>query len=117
MQSCFREEDLLFRFGGEEFVVILQIPDRTTSQVALERLRSTIEETDFPGGVGRVTISIGAIKMSSKIFHTTLMDYADQALYYAKNNGRNQVVFFSLLVAEGIAKYEDDHELGEIEMF
>lgn len=115
MKTCFREDDLLFRFGGEEFVIILKSPTKDTSSIALERFRKTIEDTEFPG-VGKVTISLGATEMIRGIFHVTLLDYADQSLYYSKNNGRNCLTFFDELVDKGEAKLEQA-PAGEVDLF
>ncbi len=111
IKACFREDDMIFRFGGEEFVVILRSENRTTCEVALERLREKISKYDFPR-VGNVTISIGVTELISDIFHVTLMDYADKALYHSKNSGRNQTTFFEDLVASGEAKEQEINEGG-----
>lgn len=94
MRATFREDDLLYRFGGEEFVVILKCPDQGACSAALERFRKLVETTEFPG-VGHITISIGAVRIDPDIFHVNLLDYADQALYASKDNGRNQVNFLN----------------------
>lgn len=92
MQGHFRESDYLFRFGGEEFVIIIRAPHEDQAEQAFERFRRAIEEHIFPQ-VGQVTISIGVTKMDPSIFTAALLDHADKALYYAKQNGRNQVCF------------------------
>jgi two-component system cell cycle response regulator len=111
LKGCFREDDMIFRFGGEEFVVILRSEDRATCEVALERLREKIAKYDFPR-VGSVTVSVGVTELISDIFHVTLMDYADQALYHSKGSGRNQITFFEDLVASGKAKEQEINEGG-----
>ena len=111
IKGCFREDDMIFRFGGEEFIVILRSEDRTTCEVALERLREKIATYDFPR-VGNVTISIGVTELISDIFHVTLMDYADKALYHSKDSGRNQTSFFEDLVTTGKAKEQEINEGG-----
>ncbi|MEH6348354.1 MAG: GGDEF domain-containing protein [Bermanella sp.] len=111
IKGCFREDDMVFRFGGEEFVVILRSEDRTTCQVALERLREKIANYEFPR-VGSVTISIGVTELISDTFHVTLMDYADKALYHSKGSGRNQTTFFEDLVTSGKAKEQEINEGG-----
>jgi len=115
MKSCFREDDMLFRFGGEEFVIILRAPNREECTVALERLRTEVETTQFPG-VGHVTVSLGVVKMERNVFHVTLMDYADQALYYSKNHGRNQVTFFADMLEKGEGQVASEVS-GEIDLF
>ncbi len=106
LKSVFRGDDMIFRFGGEEFVVIIRCADQASSRLTLERLRRTVEAHSFPQ-VGQVTISIGATRMVREVFAMTLLDYADQALYHSKKNGRNQVTFFEDMVASGIAKKEE----------
>ncbi|MBI5848995.1 MAG: GGDEF domain-containing protein [Nitrospirae bacterium] len=115
LKSVFREDDMLFRFGGEEFVVILRCPDKEGCKIALERLRRTVEEREFPQ-VGTVTISIGATRIDRSIFAMTLIDYADQALYHSKNRGRNQIAMFDDLIALGLASVKEI-ESGDITLF
>jgi len=115
MMSTFREDDMIFRFGGEEFVLILRSPDQAGCRTALDRFRQAIENFEFPQ-VGQVTISLGACRMSRDIFTATLLDYADRSLYHSKHNGRNQVTFFEDLVAAGLASIQEI-EPGEITLF
>lgn len=103
MKACFRTSDLLYRFGGEEFVVIAQCPDLDGAHIAFERLRKTIENFDFPQ-IGRVTVSIGAVQLQNGILATPLFDQADQALYHVKENGKNQVEFYQELVERELIK-------------
>lgn len=115
LKAVFREDDMIFRFGGEEFVVILRCADKEGCRTALERLRKTVEARNFPQ-IDRVTISIGATKIERSIFAMTLIDYADQALYHSKHNGRNQITMFDDMVEMGIASVERV-EPGEITLF
>lgn len=105
IQAEFRDNDMAFRFGGEEFVVILRSHNIESCRTALERLRNKIADYHF-AKAGQVTISIGATQLAHEVFHVTLMNYADQALYYSKNNGRNQVSFFEEMVEAGVAERE-----------
>lgn len=115
IKSIFREDDWIFRFGGEEFVLLIRCPDREACLQVLNRLRETVESHDFPQ-VGRVTISVGVTEMDREIFATTLLDYADQALYHGKQNGRNQVNLFEDLLARGLVKKEEV-AAGEVDFF
>ena len=115
MRASFRDDDMIFRFGGEEFVMIIRCPDQDACRVALDRFRTTVADTKFPQ-VGQVTISLGAIRMSRNTFTGTLLDYADKALYHSKHNGRDQVTFFEDLVAAGILETENI-ETGSIDFF
>lgn len=95
--------DLVARFGGEEFVILLPKTDRQGSFAAAEKLRQCVEETLFtqPQGTstGRLTLSLGLAEFpaDSKEMYE-LLDRADRALYRAKETGRNRVVAW----AEGI---------------
>lgn len=113
--STFREDDFVFRFGGEEFVLLVRTSDMTAARAALERLRRVVAEYTFPQ-IGQVTISIGCTRFTPEVFVATLLDYADQALYFSKKNGRNMVTFFEDMVAKGDAA-EEIVESGSIELF
>ncbi len=104
MRDTFRGADRLFRFGGEEFVVILNAPDETMAAAGFNRFRNSVEGHEFPQ-VGRVTCSIGFTAVSAMDVPTDVVGRADEALYYAKEHGRNQVCCYERLVIEGaIAK-------------
>jgi len=101
MRAQFRPVDRLYRFGGEEFVVVLA---RTAPQVALlpfERLRATVAARTF-SRVGRVTVSIGVTRIGSLDDAAGAFGRADAALYHAKQNGRDQVHAWEDLVAAGL---------------
>lgn len=115
MKACFRTNDLLYRFGGEEFVVIAQCQNLESAQFAFERLRKTVENYDFPQ-IGQVTVSIGVVQLQTGLLATPLFDQADQALYHVKNNGKNQVAFYQELVSRGLIKPVKTL-LGEVELF
>jgi diguanylate cyclase (GGDEF)-like protein len=102
MRRSFRAGDLLYRFGGEEFVLVYAGDRNQAGEPALERFRQTVEAYEFPG-VGRVTVSIGFARISDPTTPAgILVDRADQAVYYAKANGRNQVRSWERLVEEGL---------------
>lgn len=86
-----RAIDLPARFGGEEFAVLLPGIDIDGGLIAAERIRSAIEN-EAVEGVGKVTASIG---VATFLRHTEdlgeLLEIADEAMYQAKQNGRNQV--------------------------
>jgi len=100
MRSAFRAQDKLFRFGGEEFVVLLKPTEAENAFNTFERFREQIAEHAFPQ-VGQVTISIGFARISLNDTPSIVLDNADEALYWAKENGRNQVWSYERLVAEG----------------
>lgn len=93
MNKTFRHNDFLFRFGGEEFVVILNLATRAGVEIAFNRFRTAIAEHNFPA-VGKVTVSIGITHINNLFMQTTLLDHADKALYHAKETGRNKVVVY-----------------------
>lgn len=105
LRNALRNDDLVFRFGGEEFVLMIRCAGRHEAAGLLERLRKSVEAQDIPQ-VGHVTISLGATELLRNIFAGTLLDYADKALYYSKQNGRNRLTFFEDMVAQGLAVRE-----------
>ena len=100
MTHNFRGTDQIYRFGGEEFVIVLDCATEAGAHVALERLRASIEAHEFPQ-VGRVTISLGYTQINRDDACTNCMERADNALYFAKGHGRNSVQNFEALVASG----------------
>ena len=93
MEKQFRYNDFLFRFGGEEFVVILNLVNQDEAEATFERFRTAIANHEFPA-VGQVTVSIGAAHINNDNQAATLLDRADKALYYAKHHGRNQLAVY-----------------------
>lgn len=93
MRQVFRRQDRFYRFGGEEFVVLLPSTDAAIADALFQRLRRTVETHDFPQ-VGRITVSLGYTQICSKDSPTGAFDRADQAVYLAKKSGRNRVVCF-----------------------
>lgn len=93
-----RGVDLACRFGGEEFVVLMPDTDYRQAQGVAERVRNAVAERAFDlGGPGRplaVTVSVGlALNESQDDVPETILKRADVALYRAKREGRNRVVF------------------------
>lgn len=111
MQATFRQEDLLFRYGGEEFIVVLKVPNKKDAEVAFERFRHTVETYKFPQ-VGHVTISIGYVQITGSDFPLTVVGRADKALYYAKEHGRNRLFNYEDLVARGELPGDKEDEAG-----
>lgn len=115
IRKYLRYDDLIFRFGGEEFVLIIKSADIEGARCGLQKLLNSVSSFIFPQ-VGKVTISAGAVCMTCNSYSKTLLDYADQALYYSKENGRNQLTFFEGMVEKGLAK-EQKIDFGEVAFF
>lgn len=88
-----RQTDKACRYGGEEFVVILPKCDLSGAMLLAERIRSTLEKRQFTtsAGVRSVTVSIGCAVSRHDDTHETLFARVDDALYQAKNSGRNRI--------------------------
>jgi diguanylate cyclase (GGDEF)-like protein len=114
MEKSFRQNDKLFRFGGEEFVVVLEPATAENARAVLERFRKAVEAFHFPQ-VGQVTVSIGYTHIHSDDIASTTVGHADEALYYAKQHGRNQVCCYEDLIASGAI--ESEHYQSDIELF
>ncbi len=113
LKSSFRANERIFRFGGEEFVILLRSATLENATMVFERLRKAIEQYPFPQ-VGRVTISLGFVSISGDT-PVVVLGHADQALYYAKQHGRNQVQLYDRLVAENLLHAQDAS--GSVEFF
>ena len=103
-----RKSDVFGRIGGEEFVILLPDAGYEDGVMIAERVRATIEETDI-NWVGKripVTISIGMLSVPAQAVTTAdeLMKLADEALYEAKEGGRNRVVPRELEATEAVAR-------------
>lgn len=112
MRVNFRFHDQLYRFGGEEFVVLMRCTNHADALAALERFRHQIEIHAFPQ-VGPITVSIGFTPLRDDDTPGGAFDRADKAVYYAKGHGRNQTCSFTTLVAAGelIEKADDADEI------
>ena len=91
LREATREVDCAARYGGEEFAVILDDTDLPGAMEVAERIRTRVESTEFPER--RITVSIGVAEFPRDAADANaLVAVADEALYIAKNEGRNQVV-------------------------
>ena len=101
MRSSFRLHDQLYRFGGEEFVVLLRCGSDGDALAAFERFRGNVERYAFPQ-VGRTTVSIGLSELRPGDTPSAAFERADKAVYWAKQNGRNRVAHHAELVRQGV---------------
>ncbi|WP_374956272.1 sensor domain-containing diguanylate cyclase [Halomonas ventosae] len=90
LQTTLRESDILGRWGGEEFMVLASHCDGQGALPLAERLRRCVEGVEL-GKLGRVTISIGVAGWHPGDTRKRLVARADEAMYRAKQNGRNRV--------------------------
>jgi len=97
LQRNIRGVDLACRYGGEEFMVLMPDTDRAQAHNIGERVRAAIEDAKFEAGVKRpleITVSAGIALMEGVTdTPSSIVKRADVALYKAKNDGRNRVVF------------------------
>lgn len=98
LRSSFRTQDLIFRFGGEEFVILLRSSLLEEAKKAFERFRANVEAHHFPR-LGTVTITLGFVSIGNET-PVEILGHADLALYYGKTHGRNQICFYNELVRE-----------------
>lgn len=89
----FRQTDLIFRYGGEEFVIILTETSGKNALIPLERLRKAVENYKFKFNKQdiNITLSIGVSSNTNLETAQEMFEEADKILYDAKNNGRNQI--------------------------
>lgn len=113
MSRSFRQCDLLFRYGGEEFAIIMthRLPLALT---VLERFRKSVEAYNFPQ-IGQKTVSIGVVEIGATDILSGVIDKADKALYHAKNGGRNRICSYESLHTEGVV--ETPKPGGDVELF
>jgi len=114
MRSNFRFHDHLYRFGGEEFVVLMRCNEPNQAATALERLRARAEAYAFPQ-VGRITVSVGFTQLRPGDTPAAAFERADKAVYWVKQNGRNQVASHADLVSSG--RLAESARDSDVELF
>ena len=94
LNETLRQVDLVGRWGGEEFLVLLPDTDHDGARIVAERLRIAIEALpSFRDGPPSVNCSIGMASYQGEENSAVFVDRADQALYRAKKAGRNRCEF------------------------
>lgn len=107
MRNSFRFHDQLYRFGGEEFVILMRCRHEQDAVQALERLRHNVQSYAFPQ-VGSITVSLGFSVLQPHDTPGAAFGRADKAVYHAKSHGRNQVVSYQDLVSSGVVQEQVD---------
>lgn len=95
LKSLFRITDLTARYGGEEFVILINNSTLKEGKIIAERVRQEVEHFEFDNNMSRlsVTASIGLVQYITGESVDSIITRADDALYEAKNLGRNRIVF------------------------
>lgn len=95
LTATLRKQDLISRWGGEEFLVLLPETDLEGVQVAAEKLRDIVCQSSFlyQGKSIRITLSIGGVICQDKDDWDACLKHVDRALYYGKNHGKNLAIF------------------------
>lgn len=114
MRRSLREGDNCYRYGGEEFIILLRDLAREQVMAVLQRLRGYVANHVFPQAM-HITVSIGFTQVGAQQFPAEIVEEADRALYYAKNHGRDQVRDFQALSLAG--EIEMPEASGSVEMF
>ncbi|MDN5331187.1 MAG: two-component system, cell cycle response regulator [Tepidanaerobacteraceae bacterium] len=99
IRKSLRDGDIVMRFGGEEFIVLLPKTDGEGAKKPLERIRKRIEEGVFTEKKIKITASIGAAVYPDDrpLSENEFIEFADAAMYGAKAQGKNRLVFYSQL--------------------
>lgn len=114
LRSGFRHSEYLYRFGGEEFIVLLRADDADEAHLAFDFFRRQLAAFEFPQ-VGTVTASVGFTRLRALDNAGSAVDRADRAVYHAKRNGRNQIHAYETLLSEGVLSEIDNS--GAVELF
>lgn len=91
VRRLIRQGDMLIRWGGEEFLIVLPATQLSEAGPLARRIRQAVREQQFPE-VGQITVSLGVAQLRRKDSVNSLIQRVDQALYQAKQKGRDRVV-------------------------
>lgn len=96
MKSIFRNDDVIVRWGGEEFLIIIKETNKSYVIEKLHTLRNNIKKYEFVYGENKfnITMTFGVRKIQSNVEFKENIRKTDNALYYGKQNGRDCIVYF-----------------------
>lgn len=112
MRKTFRKRDRLYRFGGEEFVLLIRNVDFNNALQKLEAFRNAVANYQFPQ-VGHFTVTIGFVQVHTSDTPEMVVGNADEALYYGKAHGRNQVNCYGTLIEKSLLSLKKYHNEAE----
>lgn len=95
LKQFLREEDKFFRYGGDEFVIIMNCPIHVVEQ-RMEAFREKVAQTSISYGVLQIvtSLSIGLYSLEDNFECHEVLDTVDKALYYSKRSGKNKVSLY-----------------------
>ncbi|MBN1980411.1 MAG: diguanylate cyclase [Chitinivibrionales bacterium] len=103
----YRKTDICCRYGGEEFVILLPNTSLAEAAIVVERFRSSVEQARLLGDERPVTISLGfSVYPQQGKLKDDLISKADQALYHAKENGRNRFFVWDAKISKTTVKMD-----------
>lgn len=114
MKEAFTENELLFRYGGEEFLIVLEPTSVEHATAKFESFRELVSTKSFPL-VGSITLSIGFTNANPNEYFQNVIERADKALYFAKQNGRNMCCHYEVLVEQG--ELDTAKASGDVDLF
>ena len=106
-RSSLRDDDIVARFGGEEFIIFLNDTDSRSAMRVAERLRQSVETAEIKGDDGDlidVTVSIGVVSSEKTASIEVLIRQVEEAMAMAKHNGRNRVELYDAAMVESYQK-------------
>lgn len=106
LRSIYFDKHAVARWGGEEFVVILTNPNTESFTKIGDMFQIALSNLPYKT-VGKLTVSVGQSNIRHHQHFTDLIEEADQALYYAKNNGRNQAALFNKALDNTIIPFKE----------